>query len=464
MKYPIGELIDLPQLQRLMETLYEATGINHALIDNDSVVHTAVGWQDICTKFHRVNPLTCARCLDSDRYILEHLHEGPYIGYRCPQGLVDYATPVVIEGEHIANIFTGQMLHAPPDIEFFRQQAREFGFDEAAYLEALKNVPVIPEEHIENVMAFQVQLAQMLAKSGLSRLRQLAAEEGLRKLNQELAQRIDERTQEVHERNRQLSHEVAERKHAEAQAREANEALESRVAQRTAQLEAANKELEEFSYSMSHDMRAPLRAIDGFAKILAEEYGAKLDDEGRRLLRVVRDNAQRMGRLIDDILRFLRLGRRRMEPCAVDMAALARDVFDELRAAAPGRSLKLEIGALPPAWGDREMLKQVLLDLLANAIKFSPLDRPAVIEVGTADDGTEIAYFVKDAGVGFDMRYADKLFKVFERVHSAGQYEGTGIGLAIVKRIVERHGGRVWAEGRVGEGATFHFVLPQRRA
>ena len=462
MKYALGDLIDLPQLQRLMETLYQATGINHALIDNDSVVHTAVGWQDICTKFHRVNPVSCARCLDSDRYIFAHLNEGPYVGYRCPQGLVDYATPVIIEGEHIANIFTGQMLHEPPDIEFFRKQAHELGFDEAAYLDALKKVHVIPREHIENIMAFQVQLAQMLAKSGLTRLRQLDAEAGLLKLNQELAQRVEERTQELHERNRQLSHEVAERMRAEQEVREINEALENRVVQRTAQLEAANKELEEFSYSMSHDMRAPLRAIDGFSKILLDEHGVRLDDEGRRLLKVVRDNAQRMGRLIDDILRFLRMGKRRMEYGAIDIALLAREAFAELQAGAPQRRLRLEIGPLPLAWGDREMIRQALLNLLSNAVKFSPAE--AVVELAGAAEGDEDVYRVKDRGIGFDMQYVDKLFRVFERVHPTGQYEGTGIGLAIVKRIVDRHGGRVWAEGRVGEGATFHFSLPHRRA
>ena len=420
MKYAIAELIDLPQLQRLMETLYQATGINHALIDNDSVVHTAVGWQDICTKFHRAHPATCARCLDSDRYILAHLHEGPYIGYRCPQGLVDYATPVMIEGEHIANIFTGQMLHAPPDIEYFRRQAREFGFDEAAYLEALGKVRIIPREHIEQIMAFQVQLAQMLATSGLTRLRRFEAEAGLREVNRGLELRTHE-------------------------------------------LEAANKELEDFSYSMSHDMRTPLRAIDGFSKILMEEHTERQDAEGRRLLTVVRDNAQRMGRLIDDILRFLRMGKRKMECGFIDVARLAREVFQELQAAAPSRRLRLDIAELPLAWGDREMLRQVLMNLLSNAVKFSPADAAAVIELGGAAEEDENVYTVKDSGVGFDMQYVGKLFKVFERVHPTGQYDGTGIGLAIVKRIVERHGGRVWAEGKVGIGAAFHFSLPKGR-
>ncbi len=256
---------------------------------------------------------------------------------------------------------------------------------------------------------------------------------------------------------------ISERKQAEAAVHRLNVELEQRVAQRTAQLEAANKELEDFSYSMSHDMRTPLRALDGFSKILLEDHSAGLDDEGRRLLMVLRDNAQRMGRQIDDIVRFLGLNRRRMERCSVDIVKLAAEVFSTLQAAASGRRLRLEIGALPAAWGDSDMIRQAVLDLLSNAVKFSPPDTEAVIEVGGAPGEEENTYFVRDRGVGFDMRFADKLFRVFERVHPTGQYEGSAIGLAIVKRIVNRHGGRVWAEGKVGEGATFYFTLPNER-
>jgi signal transduction histidine kinase len=257
-----------------------------------------------------------------------------------------------------------------------------------------------------------------------------------------------------------LSRIDAERRQAEAAVLKFNTELEQRVAQRTAQLEASNKELEEFSYSMSHDMRTPLRALDGFSKILLEEHGSNLDNEGKRLLKVLRDNAQRMGRLVDDILHFLSLGRRKMEFSAVDIAQLASEIFTDLQAAAPARRLRLKIGTLPLAWGDRNMIHQVVLNLLLNAVKFSPSDSEALIEIGGAAEEKENHYYVKDYGVGFDMRYADKLFRVFERVHPTGQYEGSGIGLAIVKRIVERHGGRVWADSKVNQGATFYFSLP----
>jgi signal transduction histidine kinase len=247
-----------------------------------------------------------------------------------------------------------------------------------------------------------------------------------------------------------------------AEIHQLNIELEQRVAQRTAQLETSIKELEEFSYSMSHDMRTPLRALDGFSKILLEEHSASLDDEGKRLAKVLRDNAQRMGRLIDDILHYLSMGRRKMEFSSVDIAKLASEIVTELQAAAPARHLRLEIGTLLPAWGDSNMLREALQNLLANAVKFSSADGEVLIEVGGAAEKGENVYSVTDHGVGFDMRYADKLFKVFERVHPTGQYGGSGIGLALVKRIVTRHGGRVWAKGKTNEGATIYFALPTK--
>ena len=236
--------------------------------------------------------------------------------------------------------------------------------------------------------------------------------------------------------------------------------LSESLEEKARELEEVNKDLEGFAYSVSHDLRAPLRAIDGFSGMVLAQYADKLDDEGRRLLNVVRDNTRKMGRLIDDILAFSRMGRLGMALSEVNMDGLAREVLEELRPGYDGRDLTVEISLLPPAQGDRAMLRQVWVNLLANAIKFTSHKASAAVQVGSYSAGTEHVYFIKDNGAGFDMQYADKLFGVFQRLHGDEEFEGTGIGLAIVKRIITRHGGRVWAEGRVNEGATVYFALP----
>jgi len=245
---------------------------------------------------------------------------------------------------------------------------------------------------------------------------------------------------------------------SEAEVKKLNEELNRHAAE----IEEANKELEAFAYSVSHDLRAPLRAIDGFSRSLLDGYADKLDDEGKRLLNVVGDNAQKMGQLIDDILAFSRAGRQGMSVSEVDMENLARVALDDLQQAAAGRDLAVEVKPLPPARGDFSMLLQVWINLLTNAIKFTRPKPAARIEVGCIAEGTELVYYVKDNGAGFNMQYADKLFGVFQRLHRADEFEGTGVGLAIVKRIIAKHGGRVWAEGKVNEGATVYFSLPTK--
>jgi PAS domain S-box-containing protein len=240
---------------------------------------------------------------------------------------------------------------------------------------------------------------------------------------------------------------------------EAKRAAE-RQAHLVTSLEASNKDLESFSYSVSHDLRSPLRAIDGFSRILGEDYAGKLDDEGRRLLNVIRDSSQNMGRLIDELLEFSRLGRKPLSIGEIDMKHLVEEVLIELQSAGE-RPPRLVLGALPPARGDATLLRQAWSNLLDNAIKFSGNRERPVIEVSGHENGAECVYCVKDNGVGFDMQYYDKLFGVFQRLHSEVEFRGTGVGLAIVQRIVTRHGGRVWAEGKVNEGATFYFALPK---
>jgi PAS domain S-box-containing protein len=232
------------------------------------------------------------------------------------------------------------------------------------------------------------------------------------------------------------------------------------VKEQELRLAKVNKELESFAYSVSHDLRAPLRAIDGFAKILSEDYGPKLDEEGRRVIGRIRHNAERMARLIDDLLSFSRLGRQELRRTEVDMTTLARKAVEESASLEPGRNVRLELAQLPHALGDAPMLTQVWINLVANAYKYTRRNPDARVEIGGAVADGEDVYWVKDNGVGFDPRHSAKLFEVFSRLHGADEFEGTGVGLALVRRVVERHGGRVFASSAVGAGAEFRFTLP----
>lgn len=252
-----------------------------------------------------------------------------------------------------------------------------------------------------------------------------------------------------------IIHDITERRNAEREIKGLNKELELRVSE----LVTVNKELEAFSYSISHDLRAPLRAIFGFSRVLSEDYGSALDEEGKRILGVIQSNTQRMGELIDDLLAFSRLGRQGLMRGPLEMQELVRQVFSELSVTLAGRQVDFVLGPLPPAVGDRALMKQVLINLVQNAVKFTRDRQTAIIEVGGKVEGNETVYYVKDNGVGFEMQYAHKLFGVFQRLHRPQDFEGTGVGLAIVQRIVNRHGGRVWAESILNQGATFYFSV-----
>ncbi|WP_224360313.1 PAS domain-containing protein [Hyalangium versicolor] len=256
-------------------------------------------------------------------------------------------------------------------------------------------------------------------------------------------------------------HDMTEQVRAELEVKRLNQDLERRVQERTAELVEANKELESFSYSVSHDLRAPLRHITGFAQLLEKRAGSALDSTSRRYVTTISEAARQGGRMVDDLLAFSRMGRAELNKGRVALRELLTEVQRDLAPDAEGRKIEWRVSsALPEVQADQGLLRLALKNLLSNALKYTRLRAEAVIEVGSEEEQGEAHVWVKDNGVGFDMKYVDKLFGVFQRLHTAEQFEGTGIGLANVRRIISRHGGRVWAEGKPGEGATFHFTLP----
>jgi PAS domain S-box-containing protein len=257
-----------------------------------------------------------------------------------------------------------------------------------------------------------------------------------------------------------VARDVTQAKMAEAEIKALNENLEKKIAERTEQLQAANKELESFSYSVAHDLRSPLRAVHGYTTMLNEDYGNLLDAEGNRLLNELANNAQKMAALIDDLLAFSKLGRKEMKARQINMDDLVNTCLNEINTAQPNKA-NIITGALLPVFGDASLMKHVLVNLISNAVKYSSKAEKPVIEIMSADQNDAITYYVKDNGVGFDMAFAGKLFGVFQRLHAEEDFEGTGVGLAIAQRIIYRHGGKIWAESKESEGATFFFSLPK---
>jgi two-component system, sensor histidine kinase and response regulator len=303
-------------------------------------------------------------------------------------------------------------------------------------------------------------LAEVTSDGGRQRRRltaSLSVPDVMQQYNQRLVSKLEEKNVELHEAMQELET-------ANKQVLALNRTLERRVAERTAELEATNKELEAFSYSVSHDLRSPLRSIDGFLQLFREEYARRLPEGADEKLAYIRQHAVHMGRLIEGLLAFSRSARAPLKKERVSPAVIVRQVLDELCPGREERNVQVSVGDLPECEADATLLRQVFVNLLSNAIKYSRQRAPAVIEVGCCDEQGESVFFVRDNGAGFAMDDAKRLFGVFERLHDSAEFEGIGVGLSIVKRIVERHGGRVWAESVPNEGATFRFTLGTSRA
>ncbi len=407
----LADVLDVPAVQSLIDNFYAVHPIPIGVIDLKGKVLAGVGWQPICTQFHRANPETCKNCIESDMLLSAGATPGEFKVYKCKNHMWDVATPILVGGQHLGNLFTGQFFFAdePVDYELFRSQAQRYGFDETAYLAELETVPRLNRDSLNGVMAFLSKLAQVLSDLGYSSIK--------------LARSMTESSR-------------------------ANSDLAATV-----------KELEAFTYSVSHDLRAPLRHISGFSKLLTEEYGPTLPAEAQHHLQRVADGTRRMGLLVDDLLNLARVGRRELTLRVSGLRSIVDEIIDELAPDCAGRQIEWEIGDLPFVECDPGLIKQVLQNLLSNAVKFTRPRTQAVIAVGQKTIAGTPTVFVRDNGVGFSMKYADKLFGVFQRLHRTEDFEGTGVGLATVQRIIQKHRGRIWVEAELDKGATFYFTL-----
>lgn len=568
MKKRLADLVDLDEFSSMMASFYDATGIPYGLLDTDNNILCGIGWQEICTGFHRVSPACLARCHESDRYIADHLHAVPYLGYRCANGLMDYAAPIVIDGEHQATMFFGQFLHEPPDLDFFRRHAAAHGFDEDAYLAAVAKVPIVPREKAEAAMAFFAKMARMLATVGMTRLRHLETEAKLVELNETLETRI--------ETNHALVQEIAEEKRAEQHLRRERDfshavinslpgvfylldtqgrfllwnrnmetllgyapaelenlpaldlfrgADKERVAERIGQvfrdgqasveatihakdgrgtphlftglrvildgaprlvglgidisdrlraeealgekataLERSNQELEQFAYVASHDLREPLRMVTSYMSLLERRYAERLGEDAREFIGYAREGALRMDRLILDLLEYSRVGRTGGGMGPLSGADVVTRAVANLAIAIDEAQAEVQIpDQFPQLHGHQEELTRLFQNIIGNAIKYRRDGEHPLVRVTCEQREDAYLFAISDNGIGIAPEYAERVFQIFQRLHTRDQYEGTGIGLAICKKIVERHGGRLWLASAPSEGSTFFFTLPRPR-
>ncbi|MCB2228643.1 MAG: PocR ligand-binding domain-containing protein [Desulfarculaceae bacterium] len=450
-EFHISDLINIEQLQLLMEKFTAATDTGTALLDLEGKVLVASGWQDICTRFHRIHPDTARRCHASDVGLANQLEQGQdYNVYRCLNGMVDAAIPVRIQGVHFANLYIGQFLSEKPDLDFFRQQAREFGFEEDEYLWALSRVPILSDEEVALKLDYLAAFAAFLGEAGLDRL-------NLKKIMHELEDRVEERTQALQESQRQTQEKMQEA----VEARRQTERVNRRLVKTKTELERSNRDLQQFAYVASHDLQEPLRMVSSYVQLLQRRYQDKLDQDANDFIAFAVDGAARMKILIQDLLTYSRVTTRGADPKPTESGEALDRALGNLTAQLQENQAEISRGEMPRVTADPSQLTQVFQNLVHNAVKYRR-EEPPRLRAEARRGENEWIFSLSDNGVGIETQYFDRIFVIYQRLASKAALGGTGIGLALVKKIVERHGGRVWVESTPGQGSTFYFSIPDR--
>jgi signal transduction histidine kinase len=449
MEYSVREIIDLKKLEALMQKFYKVTGTGAALLDLNGEVLMGTDWQDICTKFHRVNPEMCKRCVESDTALANKLKEGQkYNVYNCLNGLVDVAVPVIIEDKHIANLFIGQFLSKEPDHNFFRKQAKEFGLNEKAYMEALDKVQVLSEDEVKTRIEFLVEIASFIGETGMAKI-------DLKNLMSEQDKKIEDRTSSI----KDLQIATLNMMQDAEEARMESENLNAELNKTLSELKRSNEELQQFAYVASHDLQEPLRMISSYTQLLERKYKDKLDEKAKMYIDYAVDGAERMQSLINDLLAFSRVTTKGEKFKKTDLNKILKNVLLNLATSISENNAQINTETMPTINVDEGQINRVFQNLIANAIKFKG-DNDPVVNIKVEKQDQTYVFSVKDNGIGIDKKFFDKIFIIFQRLHTRRDYPGTGIGLAICKRIINRHGGEIWIESEPGKGSEFKFSLP----
>ena len=444
------DLIDISRIDKLLKKFTAATGTGNALLGLNGEILSASGWQPICTNFFRKHPETAENCHKSDTFLANALKEDRKVNfYKCKNGLTDVAIPIYIGGDHFANLFIGQFLLEKPDEDFFQAKADRYGFDPHAFMSAFRKVPVISEETVKLKIDFLQEIAVLIGEMGLNRKQ-------LQDINVDLEKRVKEKTRQIKASQIATLNMMQDVEEAKVEAEKLNTELDKTIAD----LKDSNEQLERFAYIASHDLQEPLRKVNSFTQLFERRYSDLVDEKGQRYIYYIKDGTLRMQQLISDLLEYSRVNTQGDQFKMFSTADIVQDVKTLFDSTLKKENGKIHIEDLPEIYGDASQIRQLFQNLVGNAIKFKQEDVHPEITISAEKSGKDWVFRVKDNGIGIDEKYKDRIFVIFQRLHSRGAYQGTGIGLAICKQIVKRHGGNISVKSDPGNGTEFYFTIP----